>query len=93
MCGRYYRQSDKQAIAEQFAADVHDLEVHDSYNMAPQSTQPVVRENHDSGKREVAMMRWGLIPHWSKAATVGYSTINAKGETITTNAVYREAFK
>ena len=66
MCGRYYRQSDKQAIAEHFAANVYDFELQDSYNIAPQSTQPVVRVNHDSGEREVAMMRWGLVPFWSK---------------------------
>ncbi len=92
MCGRYYRQSDKQAIAEHFAANVYDFELRDSYNIAPQSTQPVVRVNHDSGEREVAMMRWGLVPFWSKN-TLGFSTINAKCETIATSAVYREAFR
>ena len=30
------------------------------YNVAPQSTQPVVRLNADTGKREFALMRWGL---------------------------------
>ena len=62
MCGRYYRRSDKQAIAEHFAANVYDFELPDDYNVAPQSTQPVVRVNRDTGEREVALMRWGLIP-------------------------------
>ncbi len=39
------------------------------------------------------MMRWGLIPYWAKDAKVGYSTINARAETITTAATFREAFK
>ena len=38
------------------------------------------------------MMRWGLIPFGSKD-TPGFSTINAKCETIATSAVYREAFR
>ena len=57
MCGRYYRQADKQAIAEHFAANVYDFELPDRYNIAPQSTQPVVRVNRDTGEREVALMR------------------------------------
>jgi len=98
MCGRYYRQSDKQAIAEHFAANVYDFELHDSYNIAPQSTQPVIRVNRDSGERELAMMRWGLISYWSKDASgsgpkTGSSAINARSETIATSALYREAFR
>ena len=30
-----------------------------TYNAAPQSTQPVVRLNNETGKREFALMRWG----------------------------------
>lgn len=93
MCGRYYRRSDKQAIAEHFAANVYDFELPDDFNAAPQSTQPVVRANRDTGAREVALMRWGLVPFWSKDAKIGYSTINAKSETITTNALFCEAFQ
>ena len=72
MCGRYYRRSDKQAIAEHFAANVYDFELPDDYNVAPQSTQPVVRVNRDTGEREVALMRWGLIPYCSKDAKIAY---------------------
>jgi len=93
MCGRYYRQSDKQAIAEHFAANLYDFELQDSYNIAPQSTQPVVRVNRDSGEREVALLRWGLIPYWSNDTSIGYSNINARGETVATSTLYREAFK
>jgi len=93
MCGRYYRRSDKQAIAEHFAANVYDFELPDDYNVAPQSTQPVVRVSRDTGEREVALMRWGLIPYWSKDAKIGYSTINAKSETVATSATFREAFR
>jgi putative SOS response-associated peptidase YedK len=53
-----------------------------SYNVAPQSFQPVVRLSHESGQRELAVMRWGLVPFWAKDAKVAISTINAKAETI-----------
>lgn len=38
-------------------------------------------------------MRWGLVPFWSKDSKVGYSTINAKAETITSSPAFREAMK
>jgi putative SOS response-associated peptidase YedK len=64
-----------------------------SYNVAPQSLQPVVRLDSETGERELTIMRWGLIPFWSKDAKIAYSTINAKAETITTSPAYRESVK
>ncbi len=54
MCGRYARRSDKQEIAEHFA--VHGtvmLDLGPSWNVAPQTFQPIVRLNRDTGKREL----------------------------------------
>jgi putative SOS response-associated peptidase YedK len=51
-----------------------------SYNIAPQSVQPVVRLNAMSGNREFALQRWGLVPFWAKDAKLGFSTFNARAE-------------
>jgi putative SOS response-associated peptidase YedK len=94
MCGRYVRRSDKQRLAEHFR--LHPGSMPDfgiSYNVAPQTFQPIVRLNSDTGEREIVMMRWGLIPVWSRNAKIGYSTINAKAETVATAPAFREAFK
>ncbi len=64
-----------------------------SYNIAPQSTQPVVRLNRDSGHREMALLRWGLVPFWAKDAKMAYSTINARAEEAASKPAYREALK
>jgi putative SOS response-associated peptidase YedK len=64
-----------------------------SYNVAPQTIQPIVRLNPDTSHREIAMLRWGLIPFWAKDAKIAYSTINARSETITTSPIFREAVK
>ena len=94
MCGRYYRRSDKQRIAEAFRTGVPaTFEILPSYNVTPQSFQPVVRLNDETGERELALLRWGLVPFWAKDAKVGYSTINAKAETVATSAMFREALK
>jgi putative SOS response-associated peptidase YedK len=96
MCGRYGRRADKQRIAEMMQAgvsNVFDVELAPSYNVAPQSMQPVVRLDPDTGRRELAMMRWGFVPYWSRDGKAGYSTINARAETLTTSPAYREAVK
>ena len=65
-----------------------------SYNVAPQTMQPVVRLDSETGERELAVMRWGLVPFWAKDAKMAFNTINAKkAETITTSPAYREAMK
>jgi putative SOS response-associated peptidase YedK len=97
MCGRYGRRADKQRIAEWM--QTHNAEVFDdsylvpSYNVAPQTFQPVVRLSPDTGERELTVMRWGLIPFWSKDSKMAFNTINAKAETIATSPAYREAAK
>lgn len=35
------------------------------YNIAPTQEAPVVRQHHDTRERELAFLRWGLIPSWS----------------------------
>jgi putative SOS response-associated peptidase YedK len=94
MCGRYFRRWDKQRLAEAFHTGLPtSFDILTSYNVAPQSVQPVVRLNHDTGAREFAQMGWGLVPFWSKDAKIGYSTINAKAETVATSPLFREALK
>ncbi len=94
MCGRYVRRSDKQRIAEHFRVHPEsfpDLGV--SYNVAPQTFQPIVRLNRDTGEREIVMMRWGLLPFWAKEPSFAHSTINAKAETVATVPTFRESFR
>ncbi|MGA7887783.1 MAG: SOS response-associated peptidase [Acidobacteriaceae bacterium] len=94
MCGRYYRRSDKQRIAEAFRIGIPPtFDILPSYNVAPQTFQPIVRLDAESRQRELALLRWGLIPFWAKDAKIGYSTINAKAETLATAPAFRAALK
>jgi len=38
------------------------------------------------------MLHWGLIPFWADDPKVGYSTINARAETVATKPAFRQAF-
>ena len=97
MCGRYYRKSDKQKIAEAFhATKVDDFPLPPwDYNVAPTTMQPIIRQSRNSGERELVQLRWGLIPFFTKRRSdvKGISTINARAESVTKSATFREPFK
>ena len=94
MCGRFARRSTREVLAEWFGVDLEDApQFSPSYNVAPQSVQPVVRLGRDGGKPEFALLRWGLVPHWAKDAKIGYSTINARAEEAATKPAFREALR
>jgi len=62
------------------------------YNIAPTQTVPVVRCD-SQGRRELAMLNWGLVPSWADDPSVGSRMINARAETLATRPAYREAFR
>jgi putative SOS response-associated peptidase YedK len=69
------------------------------YNIAPTQEILAVRMDAEKGEREAAMLRWGLIPSWSKEAQEGLPDmggppmINARGETIAEKPSFRSAFR
>jgi len=65
MCGRFARKSTQEVLADWFGVELEDMPwFAPSFNVAPQSVQPVVRLSRDTGNREFALMRWGLVPAW-----------------------------
>lgn len=97
MCGRYLRRSDKQHIAEAFRLGrlPEGFVLPPDFNIAPTTFQPVIRLNRDTSEREVVMMRWGLVPYFAKSLAdwKGFSTINAKAETVQEKALWRGPFE
>lgn len=93
MCGRYLRRADKQRIAAAFRLGhlSSNFPLPPDYNIAPATFQPVIRLNRDSGERELVLMRWGLVPYFAKSLSEwkGFSTINAKAETLQERALWR----
>lgn len=94
MCGRFARRSTQQVLADWFGVPLEDMPwFAPTYNAAPQSTQPIVRLHRDTAAREVALLRWGLVPFWAKDAKIGFSTINARAEEIASKPAFREALR
>ena len=97
MCGRFTAKLTWQQLHDLYEIAApeprHDeLDLKPRYNIAPTQTVPVVRLNPE-GRREIAMLRWGLIPFWSKDPKIAYRMINARAETVATAPAFRAAFK
>jgi len=98
MCGRYYRRSDKQRITEAYKTGEIPASIIIpgwDYNVAPTTFQPVIRDDKETGERELVLMRWGLIPFFTKQLSdvKGISTINAKAENLEKSPTWRTPFK
>ena len=90
MCGRYALTSSPAVIAERFHL-LWTPELAPHYNIAPGQAIPVVRETGQG--RELAFLRWGLIPSWAKEASIGMRLINARGETLADKPAFRSAYR
>jgi putative SOS response-associated peptidase YedK len=83
----------KQIIEEHFdTADWQD-DWSPRYNIAPTQPIPVIRQHPKEPVRQLALMRWGLVPHWAKDATGAANTINARSETAATKPAFRDPLK
>jgi len=93
MCGRYRLSRRKQLIEEYFGTAPWDEDWNPRYNIAPTQAIPVIRQHPKEPIRQVSTMRWGLIPHWAKDASIATGTINSKSETAATKPAFRDPLK
>ena len=92
MCGRFTLTTPTANLATLFDLDkVPNLVPR--YNIAPTQAVLTVRTTRAGVGRELALMRWGLIPSWAKDPGIGNSLINARSETVTEKPSFRTAFK
>src|SRR5208283_5075540 len=63
------------------------------YNIAPTQMVAIVRDEQEPTRRELKLVKWGLIPFWSKDAKIGPRLINARAETVADKPAFRAAFK
>ena len=90
MCGRYRLSRRKQLIEEYFASVSGEDDWTPRYNIAPTQSVPVIRQNSKEPRRELSLLRWGLIPSWAKDPSVAAQMINARSETAATKPVFRD---
>ncbi|MBI1238369.1 MAG: SOS response-associated peptidase [Alphaproteobacteria bacterium] len=90
MCGRYAITLPPEAMRQLFAIRGGIPAFALRFNAAPTMDLPVVRMG-DVG-REIALLRWGLVPSWAKSLDGGSLLINARSETAAEKPSFRGAF-
>ena len=93
MCGRYKLSRRKQLVAEYFDAVPDDADWNPRYNIAPTQPVPVVRQHPKEPRRELSLVRWGLIPSWVNDASGAAGMISARSESAATKPAFRDALK
>ena len=91
MCGRYVVAYDPQTLVSGFSV-TRVQPFPRRWNVAPQSTVPVVYETRE-GERVAELMRWGLVPHWAKEASIGHKLNNARAEGVFDKPSFRQAVR
>ena len=109
MCGRFNILSDAEALMDTFEILQGNVELQTfepGYNVSPsvRNTRidsihtarvtriPIVRLGED-GRRVLQEAVWPLVPVWASGQIPKYATANARAETMTTLASYRNAWK
>lgn len=93
MCGRFAMDKETDELIAEFVAAEGTARLQDwrpSWNVAPTDPVPIVREH--GGRREVDLVRWGLVPPTSPTFGGGKPIINARIETVATNGLFKGAF-
>src|SRR5579872_286127 len=90
MCGRFNLRTPASQLVEIFQL-LRSAELKPRFNIAP--TQPVAVIRQTGKDRELSLIRWGLVPSWSKDPKAGPALINARADTVATKPSFRSAFK
>ena len=88
MCGRFTSTAEAASITERFGVDVPE-DYRRRFNVAPAQTVLSLVGDATTGERRAEPMRWGLVPHWAKSLTTGFTMINARAETLLEKPTYR----
>jgi putative SOS response-associated peptidase YedK len=92
MCGRY-------TLATPSPADVRarfpvgeSVEIRRRFNIAPGDDVLAVTTDKEGAPRG-ELLRWGLVPSWSRSQDTGLKMINARIETVAERPAFRRAFE
>ena len=90
MCGRYAVITNAEALRALFRY-FNNPDFPPRHNIAPTQPVPIVRMFE--GRREFALVRWGLIPGWVKDPRSFSLLFNARGESVVEKPAFRNAMK
>lgn len=92
MCGRFASTLPPEFMARLFGTVNPLPNVAPSWNVAPSQPAMVIRRHPQSGERHLDLLRWGLVPHFTKDLKAARKPINARAETVAASGMFRGAF-
>jgi putative SOS response-associated peptidase YedK len=90
MCGRYLITSTPEAMRQLFKY-LEQPNFPPRYNVAPTQPIPIVRLHE--GKRQFALVRWGLIPAWVKDPKTFSLLLQARSDSVLDKPSFKNAMK
>lgn len=94
MCGRFTLKTPVAEIAEIFGVEgMPEADLPARYNIAPTQPVAVVRGAGEGDVRELALLRWGLLPGWVKDPEDWPTLINARAETLGRKPAFEDALR
>lgn len=90
MCGRFALGIPRKRLQERFElTEVPQAPAR--YNIAPGQLVEAVVQTPE--RREIRLLKWGLIPSWAKNTSIGYKMINARAETVAEKPSFKAAMR
>ncbi|HII99900.1 MAG TPA: SOS response-associated peptidase [Methanoregula sp.] len=89
MCGRYSLICIDD-LGNRFRVHNPMIGARSKFNVAPASEMPVIVQKE---RPEIALMRWGLVPRWTKDPSVARKPINARAESIAEKPMFHPLLK
>jgi putative SOS response-associated peptidase YedK len=86
MCGRYTVISPAPALAKRFNAK-EAASPAPNFNAAPSQALPIIT---NAAPGQIQLVRWGLVPSWSRDPASGPKPINARAETLAEKPSFRQ---
>jgi putative SOS response-associated peptidase YedK len=63
-----------------------------TWNLAPTDDAPVIRLDRETGARHLDVLKWGLIPYFTKDLKTARHPINARSDTVARLGMFKAAF-
>ena len=89
MCGRYTLTATNDELVKVFGSTVIE-NFFPRFNVAPGQLAPVLRQLDE--ERKLELIRWGIIPSWSKEGVGASRLINARAETVREKTSFGESY-
>ena len=93
MCGRFASYLPPNAVRALFRTKGAVPNLPPTWNVAPTQAAMVVRLHPETSEKQLDLLHWGLVPHFTKDLKAARKPINARSETAASSGMFRGALE